>query len=257
MGGEKDVSPGTPPPLPGSPPHGRGKIGAILNAGLADRITPAWAGKRSVELLLSVLSLDHPRVGGEKGWDAAPCVLHCGSPPHGRGKAKRPTGLLFPAGITPAWAGKRSGYAVCAWSLQDHPRVGGEKPEWAPITFLMLGSPPRGRGKGWNPCWRGLLNRITPAWAGKRENKQQDRTITWDHPRVGGEKLGRMAVAISVIGSPPRGRGKVAKPDERTERKGITPAWAGKSCFQFFGFGFFWDHPRVGGEKRSASHLLV
>ena len=30
---------------------------------------------------------------------------------------------------------------------------------------------------------------------------------------------------------------------------GITPAWAGKSFRLFFGDTFFWDHPRVGGEK--------
>ena len=38
---------------------------------------------------------------------------------------------------------------------------------------------------------------------------------------------------------------------------GITPAWAGKSRFQFFGFGFFWDHPRMGGEKKRADGLYI
>ena len=87
--------------------------------------------------------------------------------------------------------------------------MGGENLNVAMDANPILGSPPHGRGKGQvfrNAC---AGDGITPAWAGKSSCLQLLSGMPWDHPRVGGEKLGRMAVAISVIGSPPRGRGKV------------------------------------------------
>ena len=52
----------------------------------------------------------------------------------------------------------------------------------------MLGSPPRGRGKGLILGKVGAETRITPAWAGKRAYTTADLLTTQDHPRVGGEK---------------------------------------------------------------------
>ena len=51
----------------GSPPRGRGKAGAALRKERLSRITPAWARKRVLSLLISPLAWDHPRTGGEKG----------------------------------------------------------------------------------------------------------------------------------------------------------------------------------------------
>ena len=56
------------------------------------------------------------------------------------------------------------------------------------------------------------------------------------------------------IGSPPRGRGKVAPVCVGGTRSRITPAWAGKRILPgSFGF-LFGDHPRVGGEKYLMEH---
>ena len=69
-------------------------------------ITPAWAGKSvSVESNKGV-SWDHPRMGGEKGQQGHVLQRVIGSPPHGRGKAKKPTMNRKQRRITPAWAGK-------------------------------------------------------------------------------------------------------------------------------------------------------
>ena len=69
---------------------------------------------------------------------------------------------------------------------------------------------------------------------------------------MGGEKKRADGLYIDPTGSPPRGQGKVYMKMRQQRFPGITPAWAGKSRFQFFGFGFFWDHPRMGGEKFSS-----
>ena len=51
------------------------------------------------------------------------------------------------ARITPAYAGKRSGISGRSKSLKDHPRVCGEKQCRRSNCYVVLGSPPRMRGK--------------------------------------------------------------------------------------------------------------
>ena len=131
--------------------------------------------------------------------------------------------------------------------------MGGEKGRGPWLGAPQPGSPPRGRGKGIYRVGQRKKVRITPAWAGKSSYPATRSSWSWDHPRIGGEKLGRMAVAISVIGSLPHRREKVRRGSGLQEQEGITPAQAGKSC----GFAACSctcrDHPRVGGEKSSLS----
>ena len=131
----------------GSPPRGRGKVISALSLVNWSRITPAWAGKSCFSRFKMPQRGDHPRVGGEKTLPAGVMVHVPGSPPRGRGKAHL-LNKIFPAiRITPAWAGK----SLCVLSPhplgQDHPRVGGEKPNRILWTEFRQGSPPRGRGK--------------------------------------------------------------------------------------------------------------
>ena len=93
----------------GSPPRGRGKVGGQLQLTDPLRITPAWAGKRHPRGPCPRPRWDHPRVGGEKPAVAAHVRAQLGSPPHGRGKVVLRQVAGAPAGITPAWAGKRRG----------------------------------------------------------------------------------------------------------------------------------------------------
>ena len=79
-----------------------------------------------------------------------------------------------------------------------------------------------------------LVHRITPAWAGKRFTTPEKYVASWDHPRVGGEKIRAAPNPSSFLGSPPRGRGKAAFADFIFEYSRITPAWAGKRIFLFY-----------------------
>ena len=128
--------------------------------------------------------------------------------------------------------------------------MGGEKLIAEGIQRATPGSPPRGRGKATFPSRRPAFRRITPAWAGKRLQHTVGNPTGQDHPRVGGEKLAFPAILARELGSPPRGRGKEHMSSTAYQRAGITPAWAGKSS-PFSSFPHtYWDHPRVGGEKR-------
>ena len=102
--------------------------------------------------------------------------------------------------------------------------MGGEKGGAWWIIILFLGSPPRGRGKGWPPPPLGLSPRITPAWAGKSSPLDYTSNLHTDHPRVGGEKAAASTAASSRPGSPPRRRGKGVVFKSRKYGVGITPA---------------------------------
>ena len=131
----------------------------------------------------------------------------------------------------------------------DHPRVCGEKPNRLVWEHWKQGSPPRMRGKGVDLAQRVNPHGITPAYAGKRGRWGCQSPQSWDHPRVCGEKLVTMVLTGVFAGSPPRMRGKDHPCGRNSALPGITPAYAGKSCF---GVGFppiRGDHPRVCGEK--------
>ena len=133
--------------------------------------------------------------------------------------------------ITPAWAGKSTSGGI--------------------LVLTSCGSPPRGRGKATGFFYGFDAVGITPAWAGKRSHFSTSFLLSGDHPRVGGEKVPPAGQSSSPLGSPPRGRGKVLYDWHDRLRPGITPAWAGKSQMAMRKERNSWDHPRVGGEKRS------
>ena len=111
----------------GSPPRMRGKAVAIFRQLHHGRITPACAGKSEKTRSITTTRRDHPRVCGEKDTSTVCQVDHEGSPPRVRGKVHISTGQVGGVGITPAYAGKRSGKLQQDAMLRDHPRVCGEK----------------------------------------------------------------------------------------------------------------------------------
>ena len=156
-------------------------------------------------------------------------LLESELPPHMRGKGVAGGIPLVVAGITPTYAGKRSGRSGPIAYSQDHPRVCGEKLWASEPRVYGPGSPPRMRGKVaggvFLPCRPG----ITPAYAGKSRDRNGHGSPHQDHPRVCGEKMTTASWTARQTGSPPRMRGKGMRycPPR--------PRW--------------WDHPRVCGEK--------
>ena len=156
-----------------------------------------------------------------------------GSPPRVRGKA--PLSPFFPGdpGITPACVGKSSSSP--------------------PVSLSPSGSPPRVRGKANIQHPRAVAARITPACAGKRRAPASEISRGWDHPRVCGEKWPLYLQKLTIPGSPPRVRGKVASMADIIKEPWITPACAGKSIPFTSLKNFLGDHPRVCGEKTKES----
>ena len=90
---------------------------------------------------------------------------------------------------------------------------------------------------------------ITPAHAGKSENRAVVMNFIGDHPRTCGEKTVRLSFLACRVGSPPHMRGKGYIFATACVLIGITPAHAGKSCCSILAFYKRWDHPRTCGEK--------
>ena len=229
MGGEKYLPCFNADGFVGSPPRWRGKAVKFRCTCGLQRITPAWAGKSKLALCTPSCPTDHPRAGREKNKELEGVWLPMGSPPRRRGKERSTALVGTPTRITPALAGKSYVFGPFRPGSWDHPRVGGEKQIGGDNGLDKQGSPPRGRGKGCLESFLATTVRITPAWAGKSMPGDGASGVKPDHPRVGGEKIARLNTSICLIGSPPRGRGKVKNTRQKSGDKGITPAWAGKS----------------------------
>ena len=106
-----------------------------------------------------------------------------------RGKVLICSRLTFAAGITPAYAGKRSILYDAIDTMRDHPRLCGEK------EFTNGG---RAKSVG-----------ITPAYAGKSHSVPAFSKVLRDHPRLCGEKRYSSMILLVQSGSPPPMRGKV------------------------------------------------
>ena len=95
------------------------------------------------------------------------------------------------------------------------------------------------------------VHRITPAYAGKSFFFDPPVSLSWDHPRVCGEKIRSCFSVVWPVGSPPRMRGKAEYFMPEVDDMGITPAYAGKSQVDIVFIMADGDHPRVCGEKRA------
>ena len=136
------------------------------------RITPAYAGKRARFQVRFQHQQDHPRLCGEKFCKAKKIMQRVGSPPPMRGKASDTRRPVCKAGITPAYAGKRSAVVLCGMKKKDHPRLCGEKCIRPCASPMTRGSPPPMRGKAVD-LMIGLRSvGITPAYAGKSKRRK-------------------------------------------------------------------------------------
>ena len=207
----------------------RGKVGAVVQLRAGAGITPAYAGKSLRARNRRFAQKDHPRICGEKR--RASMVANC---------IDR---------ITPAYAGKSISAPEKPCAVRDHPRICGEKLVCTTWLMLIMGSPPRMRGKGRAAGLDDLTHGITPAYAGKRAYPRPRHPAHRDHPRVCGEKPAAHSSGPPLTGSPPRMRGKDGPFCAHAPFLRITPAYAGKSLLPLSCSFFMRDHPRVCGEK--------
>ena len=89
-----------------------------------------------------------------------------------RGKVPAQQAEVLFSGITPAYAGKSRQKGKKLKSGRDHPRLCGEKDQSKALSNDGLGSPPPMRGKVQSITQCSELFGITPAYAGKSNQKE-------------------------------------------------------------------------------------
>ena len=113
------------------------------------------------------------------------------------------------------------------------------------------------RGKGQKKACPAPAAGITPAYAGKRVQKTAIMEAPQDHPRLCGEKRTATSHLPPRSGSPPPMRGKAVVAGKAALRRGITPAYAGKSSGSWCQPLSNRDHPRLCGEKRNSESYCI
>ena len=136
-------------------------------------------------------------------------------------------------GITPAYAGNTCVACMPVVAYKDHPRVCGEHQQRPSPAEGGIGSPPRMRGTLHVRRVLFAVDGITPAYAGNTLISGFAGRAVWDHPRVCGEHMLRLAGTAEHEGSPPRMRGTPDYDAQADIDAGITPAYAGNTVAAF------------------------
>ncbi len=149
--------------------------------------TPAYAGKMESKFTNILHDWKHPRVCGEDLIQYNTMIPIQETPPRMRGRSTH--GYL--AGVrernTPAYAGKIVGRFTDSSQSGKHPRVCGEDTGRAAFLRRDVETPPRMRGRFRRICKPSLIERNTPAYAGKIMLRSVSKHHLWKHPRVCGE----------------------------------------------------------------------
>ena len=241
----------------GTSPRMRGKrlrpaLFAIENGNI-----PAYAGKTEPVRLRNQVDSEHPRVCGEtrpcsimgSNWSEHPRVcgenLHAGdkrqvrggTSPRMRGKPELTRRMTRTLRNIPAYAGKTLQLQPDQVILEEHPRVCGENCFIIIAIIFACGTSPRMRGKLPKAFGRMWDHRNIPAYAGKTFSSR----VQQNHYQ----------------GTSPRMRGKLALFQKLVKRVRNIPAYAGKTCLTYRKTQLPPEHPRVCGENRAGSSIVL
>ena len=213
----------------GSSPHVRGAPERFEAFARAVGIIPACAGSTESAANHARSRRDHPRMCGEHL-----CKTFCkacarGSSPPVRGAQFRGEFVDHLVGIIPACAGSTTGVAASAKVTRDHPRMCGEHGRLATMPCRSPGSSPHVRGARAGRLCGVPRSGIIPACAGSTPTATRPSREPRDHPRMCGEHLPDVSLAVPLPGSSPHVRGARPCLPLVAEPCGIIPACAGST----------------------------
>ena len=160
-------------------------------------------------------------------------------------------------GITPACAGKTSGMFTRFPPASDHSRVRGKDQERLSGTLDPDGSLPRARERHSGSNSMSIINRITPACAGKTRLATRSSRTRRDHSRVRGKDVSGREWIDYCSGSLPRARERLPQLVQGVAGGRITPACAGKTPRRRAWGRRGRDHSRVRGKDPREMVLLL
>ena len=188
-------------------------------------------------MVLWVFRRDHPRIRGEHR--STPCFFRrlSGSSPHTRGALLAEDDPGLARRIIPAYAGSTQHWPARRTQSPDHPRIRGEHQSTSRISRHSPGSSPHTRGAPRSHACAISRRRIIPAYAGSTFIKY--------------------GIVPSSEGSSPHTRGARRASGDPCQGHGIIPAYAGSTRFPEPLADPSADHPRIRGEHKSGSCVLL
>ena len=137
-------------------------------------------------------------------------TTQAGSSPLTRGKLPEDPHDTCVLGLIPAHAGKTRSVASMSTVRPAHPRSRGENGPLPAEGMELDGSSPLTRGKLGGDELVGVLSRLIPAHAGKTRTTGGKSPPPSAHPRSRGENRDGVLRSMSIGGSSPLTRGKLA-----------------------------------------------
>ena len=155
-------------------------------------------------------------------------------------------------GLIPAHAGKTCPTKPDRPASRAHPRSRGENCGATRAVMQQCGSSPLTRGKPRHRTHPAAVMRLIPAHAGKTRAGRSRYPLLRAHPRSRGENHVATAPRPARAGSSPLTRGKRHPPADRSDRRGLIPAHAGKTKRLTLIIIRPRAHPRSRGENASS-----
>ena len=235
----------------GSSPRVRGKRSRSTRHCRCSWIIPARAGQTQETSGKNTGDADHPRACGANESSLSRLSSTSGSSPRVRGKQLYETAKSQKRRIIPARAGQ-TGSSRPPWSApSDHPRACGANKGSQDGFAQLFGSSPRVRGKHDIFSKGGFVGRIIPARAGQTRRSSCRYESRPDHPRACGANPIFSASNVTLSGSSPRVRGKLALRPATPPVPRIIPARAGQTSASRRRPSGISDHPRACGANRA------
>ena len=159
-----------------------------------------------------------------------------GTSPRTRGKPLEASDLLLAVRNIPAHAGKTAPTYTEKTLSAEHPRARGENVAMPAAWAVEAGTSPRTRGKLEAFIIIPEEDRNIPAHAGKTHFVGGGSTSPAEHPRARGENRVSRFLALTMLGTSPRTRGKLQLTVRCDGVAGNIPAHAGKTAVMHFAF---------------------
>ena len=171
-----------------------------------------------------------------------------GSSPPTRGTQRVIIRRYNSAGLIPAYAGNTSRLRRVGWRQRAHPRLRGEHMWRRRGRLVGCGSSPPTRGTQWSGTPDNSESGLIPAYAGNTHHSLGSGLSLPAHPRLRGEHIERLPLAIGRKGSSPPTRGTFVPGVAGVVLWGLIPAYAGNTRFSAQCPAGARAHPRLRGE---------
>ena len=152
-----------------------------------------------------------------------------GPSPRAWGKREQLDSRSLNGRTIPTCVGKTVELIYASAANTDHPHVRGENFSIRKLAAMETGPSPRAWGKRNHRDHPMPIQRTIPTCVGKTQVRQQERSMSADHPHVRGENSKRFSITAFHSGPSPRAWGKHYKLNSRDYRFRTIPTCVGKT----------------------------